>query len=151
MNDFDNYFGTEQESIYSNDHKESEKYRQFLKYLSDKGVALGIVKCNLVWLVLLSLRRNDELPAAPIEALTDYFGAYNSHKTGELSNLSEEVERLKVENSAMANEIEEIAELIEQKKIEKMQAEEAARIAAEEEEAKKKGGKKGPAGAAKKK
>ena len=46
MNDYDKYFGTEAESIYSEDFKESEKYSEFLKYLCDKDVALGIVKCT---------------------------------------------------------------------------------------------------------
>ena len=46
MNEFDKYFGTEAESIYSEDFKESETYKDFLAYLSDKGVALGIVKCK---------------------------------------------------------------------------------------------------------
>ena len=48
MADYDKYFGTEAESIYSDDFKESEKYKEFLKYLCDKDVALGIVKCRHV-------------------------------------------------------------------------------------------------------
>lgn len=48
MNEFDRYFGTEAESIYSEDFKESETYKDFLQYLCDKGVALGVVKCNFL-------------------------------------------------------------------------------------------------------
>ena len=91
------------------------------------------------------MRRNNELPDEPIEALTDYFGAYNNAKVGEIGNLAEQVEKLKIENKILAEEIEATEKLIDQKKIEKEQAE-AARKLAEEEEAKKKG-KKGAPGA----
>lgn len=47
MNEFDNYFGKDAESVYSQGYKESEKYKEFLQYLCDKGVALSIVKCRL--------------------------------------------------------------------------------------------------------
>jgi hypothetical protein len=47
MNEFDNYFGKDAESVYSQDYKESQKYKEFLQYLCDKGVALSIVKCRL--------------------------------------------------------------------------------------------------------
>lgn len=46
MNEFDRYFGAEAENIYSEEYKEKEKYKQFLQYISDKGVALAIVKCK---------------------------------------------------------------------------------------------------------
>ena len=45
--EMDRYFGNEAESVYSQDYKETEEYKQFLQYLCDKGVALGIVKCNI--------------------------------------------------------------------------------------------------------
>ena len=142
-NEFDTYFGNEGETVYSQDYKETEKYKQFLQYLCDKGVALGIVK------FLLALRKNEELPDSPIEALTDYFGAYNNQSNSEMAELQEQVEKLRVENKILAEEIETTAQEIERKKIEKEQAEAAAR-ALEEEEAKKKA-KKGAAPAPKKK
>lgn len=46
--EYDEYFGEEAESIYSEDYKQSEKYHNFLKYLCDKGVSLSIVKCRLI-------------------------------------------------------------------------------------------------------
>ncbi len=134
--EYDKYFGEEAESIYSADYKQSEKYRNFLQYLCDKGVALGIVK------FLLSVRRNEELPESPIEAMTDYFGSYGSSKNSEIGVLAEQVEQLKVENKILFEEIDQTEQEIERKKIEKEQAE-LARRAAEEEEARKKT-KKGP-------
>lgn len=100
--------------------------------------------------VLLALRRNEELPANPIEALTDYFGAYNNHKSSEMAVIAEEVEKMKVENKYLAEQIAEKEQELERAKIEKQEQEEAKRLA-EEEEAKKKGGKKGAPPAAKKK
>lgn len=50
MNEYDQYFGTEAESIYTDDFKESEKYKEFLQYLCDKDVVLSIVKCRLAML-----------------------------------------------------------------------------------------------------
>lgn len=62
--------------------------------------------------------------------------------------IAEEVEKMKVENKYLADQIEEKLQELERAKIEK-EEEEAARKLAEEEEAKKKGGKKGaPAPAA---
>lgn len=101
----------------------------------------------------MALRRNEELPANPIEALTDYFGAYNNHKSSELNDIREDVNRLLLENQYLAEQIKTKTEELERKKIEK-EEEEAARKLAEEEEAKKKAGKKGapqPAPAAAKK
>ena len=46
MNEFDNYFGKESVSEYSQDDKQSEDFKQFLSYIADKKVALGIVKCK---------------------------------------------------------------------------------------------------------
>lgn len=46
MNEFDNYFGKDAESVYSQEYKDSEKYKEFLQYLCDKGVALAVVKCK---------------------------------------------------------------------------------------------------------
>lgn len=91
---------------------------------------------------MLALRRNEELPANPIEALTDYFGAYNNQKTSELNDIREEVNRLVLENQYLAEQIKEKTEELERRKIEK-EEEEAARKLQEEEEAKKKGPKKG--------
>lgn len=46
MSEYDNYFEKESEPIYSQDFKEAEQYSQFLSYIADKKVALGIVKCK---------------------------------------------------------------------------------------------------------
>jgi hypothetical protein len=103
---------------------------------------------------LLSLRRNDELPDSPIEALTDYFNTSKNPKSGEMDLLFEQVEKLKVENKILADEIEDTLQQIEAKKIEREEAE--ARRLLEEQEAAKKGPKKtglaaGPAAGVKKK
>jgi hypothetical protein len=46
MSEYDSYFEKESEPIYSQDFKESEHYREFLSYIADKKVALGVVKCK---------------------------------------------------------------------------------------------------------
>ena len=102
---------------------------------------------------MLSLRRNDELPDSPIEALTDYFNTSKNPKSSEMDLLFEQVEKLKVENKILADEIEEAEQQIEAKKLEKEEAE--AKRLLEEQEAAKKGPKKaglaGPAAGGKKK
>jgi hypothetical protein len=64
MNEFDNYFGKDAESVYSQGYKESEKYKEFLQYLCDKGVALSIVKCRLS--STQSCSRSGETMSSPI-------------------------------------------------------------------------------------
>jgi predicted nuclease with TOPRIM domain len=82
--------------------------------------------------------------------MTDYFGAYNNHKSSEMAVIDEEVKKLRVENNYLEEQIKEKQQELEQAKIDKEEQEEAKRIA-EEEEAKKKGGKKGAPAPAKKK
>lgn len=94
---------------------------------------------------MLSLRRNEELPENPIDTLTDYYGAYNNNKGGEMADLAEQIEKLNVENGYLLKEIEETEALIQEKKLEKEQAELARKLAEEEETRKKAGGKGGPA------
>ena len=94
------------------------------------------------------MRRSQELPESPIDALTDYFNSNSNQKTSELDLLNEQVEKLKVENKILEDEIEQTIEEIEKKKIEKEQEEEAKRL--EEEELAKKNPKKGAALAKKK-
>jgi CHASE3 domain sensor protein len=84
------------------------------------------------------------MPDNPIDTLTDYYGAYNNHKGGEMADLAEHIEKLNVENGYLQKEIEETEALIQEKKLEKEQAELAKKLA-EEEEARKKAGKGGPA------
>lgn len=88
------------------------------------------------------MRRNEERPDNPIDTLTDYYGAYNNHKGGEMAELDEQVKKLEYENGYLQKEIEETEALIQEKKLEKEQAE-LARKLAEEQEALKKAGKGG--------
>lgn len=62
-----------------------------------------------------------------------------------MADLAEQIEKLNVENGYLQKEIEETEALIQEKKLEKEQAELARKLAEEEEARKKAGGKGGPA------
>lgn len=49
MSDIDSEFIDEDvESIYSLEYKESQKFKDYLKYLSHKDVCLSMVKCEYI-------------------------------------------------------------------------------------------------------
>ena len=94
------------ESIFSLEHRESKKFKDFLAYLSNKEVCLAIVK------FLLSLRAAEKKPDEPFEALKDYFGAYNEFKQIPVDELNDKIENIQSQNEYLQQEIEELQEQI---------------------------------------
>jgi chromosome segregation ATPase len=85
-------------------------------------------------IVLVSLRSAPEHPASPIEALKDYYGAYNDHKWNDVDELREKILALKEENGDLAGQLENLAEEIEFAKEEQLRLAEEEELRKKEEE-----------------